>query len=468
MRAYISNKTTTIFWTNKDVPEAWRLLSITGIFFFCLLLMACETLPPRPFSSAKTPLEFIDHVPMEDGTLQKIALHYGYEVKTPANATPMLILYYLDLENEQKEALASINIDGRIVNEYARKSIFAVSWDEMTLLYMHHQSSAGPESLQNKTSGLYEHVVGRGDKIIYPQATIISYSSFQLARNAIEFAVRSSSKITTKYFVRSTEGVEFVQDEVFLARHGGTELHRAAKNNDLARASDLLALGYNLEAMDNRGFTPLHTAIWEGKEEMAGLLVRKGANVNIRMLQAVDWSPIEATARFGQINILGMLLDHGADINSRAFNGATPLHLAIKHKKFDVTEMLVNRGADVNLKTNDGITPLHLLSNMLRDERANLWIGSKEKDVLRLLITNGADVNAIDNSGATALHYSVLKNNLRTSHILVQNGANAELMELRDTHYYGTRPHHSGSNMTLDQRIDKTLESSWWRKVLDN
>ncbi len=439
-------------------------LGRAAIFFICLIISACTAVPPRPFSSSIPPLEFIDYIPMEAGVLQRVSLHFGYEIETPATSRPFLVIYYLDLETEQKEPLATIEIDGIVVNEYSRKSILAVSWDEKTLLYMHDQTSSGPESLRDKPSGLYEYVYERGDRLIYPQAGIISHSSFQLTRNSIEFALGDPNDPTTEHYIRTTEGIEFIQEDAFILQYGGTELHRAAGKGETFRVQRLLKSGLDLEARDNRGFTPLHTAIWEGHEEMAKLLIEAGADVNANMLGTQFWTPLETATRFGLVNTINRLLDHGANINSTTFSGATPLHLALDYNQFQAAETLLIRGADVNVMTEKGSTPLQVFSTGLRDERSDGWSTSQTKALLKLLLAKGADVTTKNEEGLTALHYAVLRNNLRTAQILVENGANANVMELPDRHYYERELHHEGSKMTLLQRMNETLDSVWWKQ----
>ena len=403
---------------------------------------------------------------MKVGILQRISQHFVYKVETPAASLPLLVIYYYDIATEQKEPLATIAIDGSIIDEHSRSSIFAVSWDEKTLLYMHQQVTAGPVILRNKPSGLYEYVIGRGDRVIHPQAVVVPHSTSQLARNSIEFVLRHPHEQATDNWIRTTEGAEFMQEDASIVQYGGSELHRVAGKGDIAGAQRLLASGMDLEARDNRGFTPLHTAIWEGHVDMAKLLIDSGADVNAHMLGALDWTPVGEAARFGLVNTINRLLDHGARINERTRSGVTPLHLAIDYKHFRAAETLVNRGADVNATTEEGVTPLQLFANASRDERSAVWSDSQAATLLTLLLTKGADINAKNRDGATALHYAVLQNNLRTASILIDNGANPNAMELADRQYYGRELHHEGSEMTLQQRIRDTLESAWWKQGL--
>jgi ankyrin repeat protein len=54
-----------------------------------------------------------------------------------------------------------------------------------------------------------------------------------------------------------------------------------------------------------------------------------------------------------------LLLAGKADVNGKASNGVTPLHLAAFNGNKDVAELLLANHADVNAKDNHGWTPLH-------------------------------------------------------------------------------------------------------------
>ena len=49
--------------------------------------------------------------------------------------------------------------------------------------------------------------------------------------------------------------------------------------------------------------------------------------------------PIHEAARLGYLECLHVLLQHGASTNSRDSAGATPLILAVKHKRYTVAEV---------------------------------------------------------------------------------------------------------------------------------
>ena len=59
---------------------------------------------------------------------------------------------------------------------------------------------------------------------------------------------------------------------------GRTPLHTAAWENSLDVARDLIDLGADIEAKEDEGGTPLHTAAQRNSLDVARLLIEKGAN----------------------------------------------------------------------------------------------------------------------------------------------------------------------------------------------
>ena len=73
-------------------------------------------------------------------------------------------------------------------------------------------------------------------------------------------------------------------------------IHDAAKNGDLAGVQAELDKGVDVNAKSRTATTPLHYAAAYGHEEIAKLLIAKGANVN-----AKDGIGGKTTARMGKI-----------------------------------------------------------------------------------------------------------------------------------------------------------------------
>jgi ankyrin repeat protein len=75
-------------------------------------------------------------------------------------------------------------------------------------------------------------------------------------------------------------------------------------------------------------------------------------------------SPIHEAAVAGDVELVEMLIENGADVDDRDVHGYTPLLLAIQAGHTDIAKVLIAGGADVNARAvSDGgedVTPLYL------------------------------------------------------------------------------------------------------------
>lgn len=118
---------------------------------------------------------------------------------------------------------------------------------------------------------------------------------------------------------------EFGGPEVVNAGHmfSSTPLHEAAIRGSTACVRILLSHGANVSAIDSREFTPLHCAVdtrgdVHCKTKPAGLmllLLAAGANPNARTSQGI--TPLHLASRSGNYNVVELLLRWGADPNIR-------------------------------------------------------------------------------------------------------------------------------------------------------
>jgi ankyrin repeat protein len=189
----------------------------------------------------------------------------------------------------------------------------------------------------------------------------------------------------------------------------------AIKKGNSARVGELLKQNPALiKARTKNGTTPVLLAIYARQPEIAESLLATGIEPNIfeaaatgrvervrellnknpRLVDA--YSPDGWTAlhlNFGNLKIVKLLLDRGANINAVSKNGfsATPLQGAAAFQKIELARFLIARGANVNCRGEAGVTPLH--------EAA----GSGQLEFAKLLLDEGANVNAKDDNGKTPL-----------------------------------------------------------------
>ncbi|KXH65986.1 hypothetical protein CSAL01_02126 [Colletotrichum salicis] len=141
--------------------------------------------------------------------------------------------------------------------------------------------------------------------------------------------------------------------------------------------------------------TPLQAVAACGHLDVVRILLRKGANPNVKSAKGADkniksakereaGSPLIAAAKGSYNDIVDLLLQNGAEINATSADGSRGHAVceAARRGEYTTVQLLLKRGAEANFDTHHE-TPLRAAS------------GSGEVEVVKLLISAGArDVDA--------------------------------------------------------------------------
>lgn len=210
------------------------------------------------------------------------------------------------------------------------------------------------------------------------------------------------------------------------APHGTSAVLLAVENGHFELAMDLVRAGADPNDARN-GFTALHTLTWVRKpphgDDEAGQpppdthgklssldflreIVKAGAKVDAAL------GPDARAKAFGAIN----------------FHGATPFLLACRNGDLEMMKLLVELGADPHKPNADGSTPLMAAAGLgcyAPDEEA----GTEDECVAacEYLIALGADVNAVDRKNQTAMHGAAYKSLPKVARLLAAKGARIDL-----------------------------------------
>ena len=204
----------------------------------------------------------------------------------------------------------------------------------------------------------------------------------------------------------------------------------AVKKNDLKEAEKCLLQGADVNRPDEKGLVPLHYAAVCHHTEMIEWLLAHGADVNKK--NKWDWTPLHYALGSDDVTeklcpkedskktmeTVKILVEAKADVNAGDDHGVTPVNLAIDDP--EMLEYLVEHGGI--LAGGDayrGQTLLH-------------WavVYNVPVKTIELILKHGGknNINDYDGDGYAPLHRAVRAKNLQVVKILVEHGANINLV----------------------------------------
>lgn len=226
-----------------------------------------------------------------------------------------------------------------------------------------------------------------------------------------------------------------------------TLLHTASKHGHLDLVKQLVDLGAEVYSNPMASYPAVIIAAWNSQQGIVDYFLKEipdkasgthglGVTINLAARQGwidlvrahIDMDPLSVhqrgwigdtalhwPAHNGHGEIVGLLLDSGADINADEIGwaGGKPLHWASEHEPVTVG-ILLDRGADVNARNvkegSDflGFTPLMMNASQKNDC----------SEATELLVEGGADLAAKDPAGRTALDIALGKGLKRIPDVL--------------------------------------------------
>ncbi|CAF2499543.1 unnamed protein product [Rotaria sp. Silwood2] len=165
-----------------------------------------------------------------------------------------------------------------------------------------------------------------------------------------------------------------------------------AKNNEAANLI-LKREPRAAEQLDNKGRNFLHVAVQNGDIESVLFLLTVQVNVNNRVQDASQFTPLHLCVQIGSEIILRNLILAGANINDVTANRRSALHIAAENNRGVICSILLENHIHANLTDANQNTALHLAV-----QHGNL-------DVVRcLLAESDIDVLTLNSKGMNCLH----------------------------------------------------------------
>ena len=170
---------------------------------------------------------------------------------------------------------------------------------------------------------------------------------------------------------------------------------------DLSTVYLLLDYGAYLNAVTLSGETPLYIACSKGLAELVRTMLINGVEVNDSKK-----SPLIVACQNKHGAIVDLLLSDGADPNlceETVSKYSLSLHVAAADNNVELVNLLLNHGANVNIVDASGNTALHHVISNFRQNSVFLH------GTVSTLLQAGANVNISNGNGETSLYLAVEK-----------------------------------------------------------
>ncbi|KMQ91742.1 ankyrin repeat domain-containing protein 17, partial [Lasius niger] len=191
-------------------------------------------------------------------------------------------------------------------------------------------------------------------------------------------------------------------------------LVEACTDGDVGTVRKLLTEGRSVHETTEEGESLLSLACSAGYYELAQVLLAMNANVEDRGIKG-DCTPLMEAASAGHVDIVSLLIAHGADVNAQSTSGNTPLMYGCAGGHEEVVRVLLEAGANVEDHNENGHTPLM--------EAAS----AGHVQVAKILLEHGAGINTHSNEfKESALTLACYKGHLEMVRFLLEAGADQE------------------------------------------
>jgi ankyrin repeat protein len=250
-----------------------------------------------------------------------------------------------------------------------------------------------------------------------------------------------------------------------LPKDGGglTPLVYAVRANDLDSVKALLAAGAAINQVTAYGWSPLLVATQNRYYKLGEYLLEHGADVNLAnkggwtpLYLATDNRNIESgdypvrKPDMDHLEFIKLLLDKGANVNARMKDstetrtvftnqwldedGATAFLRASQSGDIELMKLLLAHGADPMIPTRLNVTPLHVAAGIGWVEGITYeWSADATLQAVKLLLDLGNDVNSQADTGRTALHGAAHKGSSAVVQMLVDHGAKLDVRDYGNT-----------------------------------
>ena len=155
----------------------------------------------------------------------------------------------------------------------------------------------------------------------------------------------------------------------------------------------LLARGFDPNTPNEHGIPGLLVAL-QSESPKSAMVLAKHPKTNVNVQNRLDETPLMLAAITNQLELAKVLIEQGADVNRP---GWTPLHYAATRGHRDMMRLLLDNDAYIDSESANGTTPLMMAAY------------SAPPLAVKLLLEEGADPTLVNSGHASALDLALSK-----------------------------------------------------------
>lgn len=369
---------------------------------------------PGQNSNSKTSWQFFT---LENDTLTKLAQSIERTGLGSLGEIYMSIIPPLSAEEKLPDAGVVVNY----INQQCKKHQLGGSWEGAAEMYLWVFNACSHKS--SKSSSTTSHIT-KPVQTASTRATVALIEFLEsLSTEAERCKEQELGRAMDEFVALNTMLLEYVN---LLQNFGSQELLHSLKPL-YRRQGRSLAWLYRINGpgMD-QGLLPDdrpssqsptdHDSIRDQLQEVVRQPEVNGVS-RVNEKDVLGWSPLHYAARIGDAELIGELVEAGADWGSEDLREWTPLHCAATNKSLELEWKLIRDGVDVNTQARDGFSPLHCAAQ------------SGNAKMAALLIQSGANLQIYDNSRRTALHLAASYGSTEVAILMLQYGANPRAID---------------------------------------
>lgn len=263
----------------------------------------------------------------------------------------------------------------------------------------------------------------------------------------------------------------------------GYQLHaqslvQCIQENNVQGVKDLLKKNPQLAGeQDQNGVAGLHYAAGYGNVDIVNLLLQNGADPNAQTLGGS--TPMMIAARYSRSDIIEILVNTGAQLQLKDRAGNSVFSIAVEYESTNLIDKLLELGYQLDYQSDDARNLLHLMARtgnkkmtkQLIKKIPEPGIDQRGRNLLANSVIGGLNhiikdlgkqiesINHLDSLNRNALHYASLKGNAKAVKQFLNSGATISQKD-----QYGKTPldlaYYSSDQQTIELLLNQDAPAS--------